>query len=95
MKTLKIVAIAVLAATTLTLGIATASAMMGKPGYYTPYQTSTGTYATPPGTNMAYGGNYGGYYVGNGGMMGGWGCQGMMRSYGYGAPTYNSPTPLA
>ena len=70
MRTWKILTIAILAITAIALTTTSVFAYMGRPGYYTPYTTSTGTTGTYSG--LSYG-TYGG------GMMGG----GMMGGYGY------------
>lgn len=92
MKTLKIMAIAILATTAIALSISSVFAYMGRSRYYaqSPWTSETaGTY-----TNISSGATtYGGYY---GGMMGrGRGCGGLR--VGYGAPAYANPataTPL-
>jgi len=76
MRTLKTIAIAILAITAIALTTASVFAYMGRPGYYTPDTTSTET----PETYSSGTGSYGTY---GRGMMGG----GMMGGYGY----YSAP----
>ena len=86
MKTLRIIAIAVLAFTSIAVLTAGAFAFMGRPGYYTSYTTNA---ATTYGANPSTTGSYVSY---SGGMMGG----GMMGGYAYPsytqAPTSTQPT---
>lgn len=92
MRTLKIIIVALLAVTAVALTTASVFAYMGRPGYYTPYTASTGTYANNPSGTTNYGGNYGGLMGGRGMMGGGGGCGGMRARYCYGAPVYTNPT---
>jgi hypothetical protein len=75
MRIWKILTTAILAITAIALTTASVFAYMGRPGYYTPYTTSTGTTGTY-GTYSSGTGPYGTY---GRGMMGG----GMMGGYGY------------
>jgi len=103
MRTMKILAIAILTVTFVALATATVFAYMGRPGYYTPYTTSTGTFGTagtypnnPSGTSSygatTYGRYYGGMMGGRGIMSGSGGCGGMRARSNYGSPTYINPT---
>jgi len=92
MRTLKIITIAILAITAVALATATVFAYMGRPGYYTPNTTSTGTGTTGTYANNPIGATtYSSYY---GGMMGGYrgGCGGMRAQSSFGAPAYTYPT---
>jgi hypothetical protein len=91
MKTWKIITVAGVALVAVALATASALALMGGRGIYTPYGTNTATpYGTYTGTTTPYGTYYGGMMSGN------WGCPGMRGFFGSGytsPPTYyTNPT---